>query len=131
MDVFDIVAVMLGIFFTIRKLDAQSRRPEEFAHVQPQAFLAWQRREVGVYALAVWGCFLKVFVDLGFTFFVAEHLEPGLVRLIGATIDLSWLALVLVSLVRATSTRKQRQRLGIVLGGLVVSERDKQRGDDE
>ena len=115
-DAFDIIAVMLGIFFTIRKLDAQSRQPEDFPGVENRAFLSWRKREVGVYVVAVWACFLKVFIDLGFTHLIAGHMRPSFIRLVGAAIDLGWLAVVIVSLVRATSVRKERQRLGIVLG---------------
>lgn len=121
---------MLGIFYTIRKLDAQSRSPEQFPHVEPAAFLEWRAREAHVYSTAVLACFLKIFLDLGFTYFFAEEFPPNQVRLIGATIDLSWLAVVFVTFFRANAVRKLRQRLGIVLGGFIVSNSE-DKGDED
>ncbi|HSC86789.1 MAG TPA: hypothetical protein VLC09_05940, partial [Polyangiaceae bacterium] len=97
-------------------------RPEEFAHVQPEAFLAWQRREVAVYALGMWCSFAKVVVGFAFLKLVAPELPFSLVRAIGASIDLGWLAIVVITLVRGSRVRRERQRLGIILGGFVVSE---------
>jgi hypothetical protein len=116
-DVLDILATILGVWFTLRKLDAQSRQPEAFPHVPKADFLAWREREVSIYRVAVWACFVKVMVDLGFTYLVAPGQDARLVRAVGATIDLSWLAVIVVTLVRSTASRAQRRRLGIVLGG--------------
>ncbi len=113
---------MVGIFFTVRKLDAQSRRHEEFAHVAPAAFADWQTRETRLYAWGAWGSFAKVVLDYAFVQFLAPKLPFAAVRAIGATIDLGWLALVIVTLVLASASRRRRQRLGIVLGGFVVQE---------
>lgn len=117
-DVLDIVAIILGVWFTLRKLDAQSREPAQFPHVAREDFLRWQEREVGIYRALVWASFAKVAVDLSFTFFVAPGQDPGLVRAVGATIDLSWLAVLVVSFFRIHRVRAVRRRLGIVLGGL-------------
>lgn len=123
-DVLDILATILGVWFTLRKLDAQSRQPEAFPHVAPADFLDWREREVSVYRAAVWACFGKVIVDFVFTFLIAPGQDPRLVRVVGATIDLSWLAVVIISLVRAQATRKLRRRLGIVLGGGTVGRQE-------
>jgi len=132
-DVFDILAIILGIWFTLRKLDAQSRQPEAFPHVAAPDFLAWREHEVSVYRAAVWACFGKVALDLTFTFFIAPGQDPRLVRAVGATIDLSWLAVVIITLFRAHASRQVRRRLGIVLGGrpLPVREDDSDPDDDE
>jgi|SRR5690606_34713338 len=132
-DVLDILATILGVWFTLRKLDAQGRQPEAFPHVAPAEFLAWREAEVSIYRVAVWACFAKVMVDLGFTFLVAPGQDPRLVRAVGATIDLSWLAVIVVTLVRSTASRARRRRLGIVLGGASMmqpEEDDESRRDD-
>lgn len=120
-DVLDIVATILGVWFTLRKLDAQGRQPEAFSHVARADFLDWQEREVSVYRAAVWACFGKVAVDLAFTYLVAPGQDARLVRAVGATIDLSWLLAVVVSLFRARAVHAHRRRLGILLGGVPVS----------
>src|SRR6187402_2674320 len=116
-DVFDILATILGVWFTLRKLDAQGRQPEAFEHVPRAAFLDWQAREVSVYRVAVFGCFAKVAVDLAFTYLVAPGQDPNLVRAVGATIDLSWLGVLVVTFFRTRTVRTLRRNLGIVLGG--------------
>ena len=131
-DVFDIVALIFAILLTIRKLDAQSRRPEEFPNVPPAAFADWQRREVAIYRLGVWACFLKVGLDPAFTFFVAPHVSFGLARIVSATIDLGWLAVLIATFVRARRIAKLRRSLGILLGGMIVNQPPaRDREDDE
>lgn len=130
-DVFDIVALIFGILLTIRKLDAQSRRPEEFPHVPPAAFGDWQRREVAIYRLGVWACFLKVGLDPAFTFFVAPHVPFNVARIVSATIDLGWLAVLITTFVRARRMAKHRRSLGILLGGMIVNQPARSRRDDE
>jgi hypothetical protein len=128
-DVFDIVATILGVWFTLRKLDAQGRQAEAFAHVPRAQFLDWQEREVSVYRVATWACFGKVAVDLAFTYLVAPHQDPRLVRAVGATIDLSWLGALVITVFRTQRVRALRRRLGIVLGGGSVT-RSREEPDD-
>jgi hypothetical protein len=130
-DVLDIVATILGVWFTLRKLDAQGRQPEAFAHVPRADFLAWQEQEVSVYRTAVWACFGKVALDLAFTYLVAPGQDVRLVRAVGATIDLSWLAVVVISFFRARTAHATRRRLGIVLGGVPVARPDESPDDEE
>jgi hypothetical protein len=115
-DVLDILAVVFGVWFTVRKLDAQSRQARDFPHVEPGAFAAWQRLEVGVYQLASLGCLLKVLLDVSFTSFGLSRVPPPLGRAVGAAIDVGWLLLLLVTFVRAAGARRRRQDLGVHLG---------------
>lgn len=114
-DVLDVLAVIFGILFTVRKLDASRREAADFPHVEPGAFEAWRRRESAIYTVGSLACFLKVVLDAVFLLAVAPGLSPGVVRIVGAVIDLGWVAIVIVTLVRASSARKERQRLNIVL----------------
>lgn len=115
-DVLDILAVIFGVWFSVRKLDAQSRRAEDFPHVARLDFEAWQSREVDAYRVAAFGCFLKVVVDLVFTLFVVPRVDFGVARTGGAVIDLSWAALLVATFVRTHRARETRRRLGIHLG---------------
>jgi tetratricopeptide (TPR) repeat protein len=119
-DAFDIVAIILGVLFTIRKLDAQRRLAKEFPHVLPEDFARWQQSEVSVYGAAMIACFGKVFADWTFVYFFAEGLPDRMVRAVGATIDLSWFAVMLITFYRTMRLAKTRRQLGIVLGGFVV-----------
>lgn len=121
-DVTDIIAVIFGVWFTIRKLDAQKRRTEEFPHVPPDAFRAWQDREVAVYQVAIWACFAKVLVNVLFMLFVMSHLPVPAMRLAGASIFFAWLAVMVWTFVRTSRLRRLRRDLGIVLGGFVTAD---------
>ena len=114
-DVLDVLAVIFGIVFTIRKLDSSRREAQDYPHVDPGAFEAWRRRESGIYSAGSLACFLKIVLDVGFLLLVAPGLPPSLVHVIGAIIDLAWLAMIVVTLVRASAARKERRRLDIVL----------------
>ncbi len=115
-DVLDIVATILAVWFSVRKLDAQSRRAEDFPHVARLDFEAWQSREVDAYRVAAFGCVLKVIVDLIFTLVVVPCVSFGLARAGGGIIDLSWAALLVATFVRTHRARETRRRLGIHLG---------------
>lgn len=123
-DVLDIVAIILGVLFTIRKLDAQKRTNREFPRVTRDDFLKWQEQEVATYGTAVMACFGKVFADWGFVYFLAADLPFRTTQLIGAVIDLSWFAVMIVTFLRSRSLLKLRTRLGIVLGGFVIESKD-------
>jgi hypothetical protein len=113
---FDLLAVILAIFYTIRKLDAVGRSPSEFPHVPEAEFLAWRARERSVYHTAALACVLKIVVGLGFQYLVAPGLPVRVVQVIGGLIDLSWLGVVVRTWVAASKLRKERARLGIWLG---------------
>jgi hypothetical protein len=119
-DAFDIVAIILGVLFTIRKLDAQRRSHKEFSHVPLEDFERWQRLETSVYQAAMMACFAKVLADWGFVYFLAGGLPIRVVRTVGATIDLSWFVVMLVTLYRTRGLAKLRAQHRIVLGGLIV-----------
>lgn len=119
-DAFDIVAIILGVLFTVRKLDAQRRLYRDFSHVARGEFEHWQRLETSVYQAAIVACFGKVLADWGFVYFVAGGLPIGTVRAVGATIDLSWFIMMLVTFYRTRGLAKLRAQHRIVLGGFVV-----------
>lgn len=110
----------MGVLFTIRKLDAQRRLHKEFSHVSRQDFERWQALETSVYGSAMIGCFAKVLADWSFVYFFAGGLPMQTVRAVGATIDVSWFVLMLVTLYRTRVLAKLRAELRIVLGGFIV-----------
>lgn len=121
-DVFDIVAVILGVIFTIRKLDAQRRQPEEFPHVNREEFLAWRSQETRVYFLGMMACFSKVLAKVLIAQLLAPRLPYPTLRWLGAGVDLSWLVLIVITMVGAFRMGRRKLQLRIVLGGMVVSD---------
>lgn len=122
LDVFDIVAVILGVIFTIRKLDAQRREPTEFPHVDRARFIAWRGRETTVYTVGMMACFGKVLAKVVIAQVLAQRLPYTTLRWIGATVDLSWLLLTLGTLIAGYRVALLRTKLRIVLGGLVMKD---------
>ena len=116
-DVIDLLAVMVGVLHTVRKLDVMKRRSEDYPHVERQAFLSWQEQERAAYALGSWASFLKIVLDPAVLFFgPAIGLSGSLVRLAGASLDIGWAIIVTLAIVRASKARRRREGLGIVLG---------------
>jgi len=48
-DQYDIIAVIVGVMFTLRKLDTQSRNASQHPGVDPEDFLRWQRQGTAAY----------------------------------------------------------------------------------
>ena len=77
LDFLDIVAILLGIGFTIAKLDAQSRKPEQFAHVPVADFERWRSWTASIYRLGSSMCFARVLVHQALAFYVRSHPLPA------------------------------------------------------
>jgi hypothetical protein len=67
----DIIALLLGIFLSIRKSEVRSEDPAAHPSVSPEAFAGWQERAMRAYTLGARACFGRVFVD--FVFFAVLH----------------------------------------------------------
>ena len=116
-DVLDLLAVMVGVLHTVRKLDVMKRRGEDYPHVTREDFLDWQRQERAAYAMGSWASFLKLMLDPALLFLAPKLNLPGsLVRALGAIIDIGWAIIVTVAILRAGKARRRREELGIVLG---------------
>ena len=113
-DVSVIVAVLLAILYTIRKLDVRRREPDQFPHVPREDFLRWKARETFAYNLASFACVAKVGVDIAM-YLARTKLDWNVVRMIGATAFFGWVAALVVSLVLGRSARKLRDELRIDL----------------
>lgn len=116
-DVLDLLAVIVGVLHTVRKLDVMKRRAEDYPAVPPADFADWQERERAAYALGSWACFLKVVLDPALLVLAPRlELSMTLVRGLGATIDIGWALVVILAMVRANRARRLRSELGIELG---------------
>jgi len=127
----DVLAVVLGIFYTIRKLDAQSRIHADFPHVAQADFLRWQARERSVYHYGALACVLKLVVGLPFQHILGPKLPGTFYQFGGAAIDLAWLAMVIRTLVLGSKSRKERARLGIWLGSRPLPTADPADSDED
>ena len=116
MDQYDIIAVILGVMFTLRKLDTQSRNASQQAGVSPDDFALWQRQTVAAYAPGMYASFFRVIFHFGYIRYTAHHpLSPLSFGRIALLVDLIWLISVATTFIRANAARKLRRKLGIVL----------------
>ena len=112
----DIAAIILGILYSIRKIDVRRREPEEFPHVPSEDFLRWRAREAGAYSLASMACFAKLLLDYAFLYYAQRaQLDPRVIRAVGASLFGAWLVMLIVGFIRARSARKLREALHIDL----------------
>lgn len=112
----DIIAVILGILYTVRKLDVRKREPEDYPHVPRADFERWRDLEGGAYSIASVACFLKILLDYAFVFYAGRTaLDLRVVRVVGASLFLAWVLTLVYAFRRGHLGRKLRERLGIDL----------------
>jgi len=120
LDFFDVCAVLLGIYFTIAKLDAQGRRHEAFPHVSAADFERWRNWTVSVYRLGSSICFLRVVFHQAWAFYLNRQaltspVAPRALMYPALAMDLVFFTTIVVTFIRASRVRKLRRELGIVL----------------
>jgi hypothetical protein len=112
----DVLALILGILLTMRKLNVAKRRAEDYPAVDPADFERWKALEGGAYTLGSAACFLKILVDYTFRFWASRSaLEWTTIRAIGGSIFAAWVIALMFSAVRGSDGRKLREKLGINL----------------
>ncbi len=115
-DPFDAVAVITGVMFTIRKLDAQSRSAAQHPNVALEDFESWQRQTASAYAPGIYGSFFREVFHFGFVWYVKRHtISPESYRHIGLIVDATWFVCVVCTLALAHFARERARKLAISL----------------
>ena len=123
LDFLDICAILLGIMFTIAKLDAQGRSPESFPQVAPADFERWRNWTVSIYRLGSSMCFLRVLFHQGWVLYLSRQtlhgpFAPAALRYPALALDRVVLGSLVSPFVRGGRARALRRELGIVLAPL-------------
>jgi hypothetical protein len=123
LDILDILAILLGIFWTVAKLDAVGRKAESFPHVSPLEFERWREWTSSLYRLGSGVCFLRVIFHQAWALYLGRQAvhgpaAPASLRYPALAMDLVFLATVALTFVRAHRARTLRDQLGIVLAPL-------------
>lgn len=129
LDFLDICAILLGISFTIAKLDAQGRKAESFPQVPPADFERWRTWTVSIYRLGSSMCFLRVIFHQGWALYLGRQTitpapganpaaVPYALMYPAMAIDAVFLAALAATFIRGSRARKLRRELGIVLSPL-------------
>jgi hypothetical protein len=110
----DVIAIVLGIWLGVRRMDVRVRQAVQYPDVDPKAFAAWQARASFVYHVGTLGCFAEIALDHGFEL-VGRKLGLGFRPLQAghALIFLGWLASLGWVWVQARRARKIQQDLGV------------------
>jgi hypothetical protein len=127
LDFFDILAILLGISFTIAKLDAQGRKASGFAHVPEADFERWRSWTVSIYRLGSSMCFLRVLFHQGWSLYMSRHpvnapVAPLALRYAAAAMDAAFLGTLALTFFRGARARALRRELGIVLAPLTPAQ---------
>jgi hypothetical protein len=136
LDFLDIVAILLGIMFTIAKLDAQGRKAESFAHVLATEFERWRDWTTSIYRLGSTVCFARVVFHQGWAIYLSRHpvsapAAPKALVVPALAMDLLFLGVLAATFIRASRARKLRRELGIVLAPLTPQQQAALAKDDE
>ncbi len=136
LDFLDIVAILLGIMFTIAKLDAQGRKPENFPHVPPAEFERWRAWTTSIYRLGMTVCFARVVFHQGWAIYLGRHpvsapAAPKSLVVPALAMDLLFLGVLVATFIRSSRARKLRRELGIVLAPLTPQQQAALAKDDE
>jgi hypothetical protein len=111
-----IIPLILGVLYTVRKLEIRKREPEQFPSVSRADFERWRAQEAGAFSLISVACFAKVLCDYAFMYIAQRaQLEPSFIRIIGGSIFAAWVIGVVLGMVRGSRARKLRESLGIDL----------------
>jgi hypothetical protein len=116
----DILAILLGIMFTIANLDAQGRKASNFAHVPEQEFERWRNWTTSIYRLGSSVCFLRVIFHQGWALYLGRQVVTGpaaplSLRIPALLMDVAFLGVLAATFIRAGRARALRRELGIVL----------------
>jgi hypothetical protein len=110
----DLVALILGILFTLRQMHVSNRQLDQHPGVSAENFEQWKRRALSAYRLGSSACFAKVLLDIGLSQLMARVALPSGLRIgIGLSLDIGWVALVIYSYVRVTRARSFGREVGI------------------
>jgi len=133
LDFLDICAILLGISFTIAKLDAQSRKASSFPQVPEADFERWRTWTVSIYRLGSSVCFARVLFHQGWAVYLGRHplapaagANPAAVRpslmYPAMAMDLVFLAVLASTFIRGARARALRRELGIVLAPMTPAQ---------
>lgn len=110
----DLIALVLGILFTLRQMDVTQRQAASFPQVREADFDRWWQLARGSYRLGSTVCFAKIIADIAAAYWMRHALPPAAVRwAVGLTLDLGWLALVAVAWFRSRRAHALARDLGI------------------
>ncbi len=115
----NLIALFLGVWHSVRRLDVARHEAETYPQVEPAAFAQWRARALRAHGILVWACFAYILVDLAFRWFAVPSLAQTnelAVRIVGGGLTVVWAVATGVGMYRVRVAEALRGRLGIELG---------------
>jgi hypothetical protein len=110
----DLIALVLGILFTLRQMDVTQRQAKNYPGIREADFTRWWQRARGAYRLGSSACFGKILLDIAVASVMRRVPMPPALRIgIGLTLDLGWLVLVVLAILRSQRAHALARDLGI------------------
>jgi hypothetical protein len=110
----DLIALVLGILFTLRQMDVTQRQAASYPGIREADFQRWWRLARGSYRLGSSACFGKIILDIAAAYTMRHTPMPPAARWgIGLTLDLGWVVLVALAMLRTRRAHALARDLGI------------------
>ena len=110
----DLIALVLGILFSLRQMDVSQRQPDRYPQISAADFEIWKRRGLRAYQLGASACFGRILLDVIVSYLMRQHpWSTGLRWTIGLSIDVTWVALVVLAWWRIRSAHALGRELGV------------------
>jgi len=114
---FVVVASILLVFYTVRKLSAQRQTAADYPQVAPEDFERWKKKELLSARLGSWACFLYVFIGLAseplYDYMLREGISVTVIRAIGPVTFALWGLCVGGAFMLGVSSGTLRKELGM------------------
>ncbi len=116
-DPFDLIALVLGILFSLRQMDISLRQKAQYPEVSEEDFKRWHALARGAYRLGGTACFGKILFDVAFSFLLRRGLRPPFAVQfgIGVAVTLACAVLIAVAVWRSRRAHALARELGIEL----------------
>jgi hypothetical protein len=114
-QLFDLLALILGILFSLRQMDVSMRQKASYPTVSEADFTRWREQARRNYRLGTTACFGKILFDIVFAFLLNHGLRlPFPVQAaLGLSVVVLWMALVGFAVWRTQKTHALARELGI------------------
>jgi hypothetical protein len=116
-DVTDVLALVLIVLASLRRLDVKVAERGDHLHVPGPAFDAWKVAMLRGYGLVIQASFLKIVLNLAWYYGAGGRVPYGALAVGGAALFIAWVVALVVAWRRVSNGRVRQAQLGIVLRG--------------
>ena len=114
-QLFDLLALILGILFSLRQMDVSMRLKERYPAVSEADFTRWRDQTRRTYRIGAAACFGKILFDIVFAYLLNHGLRVPfpVTATLGLSVVVLWMGLVGVAVWRTQKNHALARELGI------------------